>query len=199
MKKITVTLLLTFALLALSGCGGVAESIVDPAGYTQRSMAQSEAQRAQAEAQQAFAHSQEALANSEAERSRSEAQRAQAEAQASAAQAEAQARQVEAQAAFATEATEAVRKAAGQNGTAVIFGMILIALIAGWSVWNMQRVTVAASMAAQPPAQGLLSVPPQVQMIAEARGYTVSVAHDGRWLLIDDQGVVKLRQKQLTG
>lgn len=180
MKKIVAVLLLS---VLLSGCGGVVESVVDPSGYTQRETAKSDALRSQSEA--------------EAEHSRSEAQRAQADSEA---------RQEEAQAAFATAATNAVKEAAAQNRTAVLFGMILIAALAGWSIWNMKQVTVAATMASAqqqllPPPPQVKLIPPQVKLIAEERGYTVSIAQDGRWLLLDDEGNVRMRQKQnqLTG
>ena len=55
-------IMIIFMAIVLSGCSGVIESVVDPAGYTQRQTAQAEAKRADAEAQRAFAESQSALA-----------------------------------------------------------------------------------------------------------------------------------------
>lgn len=195
------------AILALTGCAGVAESMIDPQGYTARSQAQSEALRSQAEAQQAFAESQKAFAESEAERSRSEAQRAQAEAQAerersaaAQAQAEAQAAAAQAQADFATAATKAVKDAANQNKGVLVFAIALIAGMAAWMIHNNTKIVVAVTQqqAAASTSSRLLAPPYEVQLLANNSGCTPR--HDGqRWLLIDQNGTVRYQQKLLEG
>lgn len=204
--KFAIALSLLTIALGLVGCAGVAESVIDPQGYTQRSQAQSEALRSQAEAQQAFAESQKALAESEAERSRSEAQRAQAEAQAAQAQAEAQAAQAQAQAEFAAAATKAVKDAAGQNKGVLIFAIALIAGMAAWMIHNNTKVVMTVTQQHAQPAAMLppirqvqvIAAPPQVKMIADSKG--LHAHFDGqRWLLVDDEGVVRERQKLLPG
>jgi len=204
MKKLT---LLTILLFLLTGCSGVAESIVDPAGYTQRSTAASNAQRSAAEAQKAFAESQKALADSEAERSRSEAQRAQADAQKAQAlakseteraqfAAEAQARTAEAQSKAFESAANSIVEAAAQNRNAVIFAIVVMGLLAGWMVHQSSRVAIAAS--GQQPMHAMLSVPHAVQMIADST--ETKPVYDGqRWLLIDSDGNVRQRQRLITG
>ena len=185
-------IMIIFMAIVLSGCSGVIESVVDPAGYTQRQTAQAEAKRADAEAQRAFAESQSALAESEAERSRSEAQRAQAEAQAAASRSTAD----QATAAAFAKLGEAIKEAGQPNNSPVIVAMLLIAGIAGWVVWNNRPVTTVQAIAAsRPPA---LAPPPAVKLLAEQQG--LNAVHDGqRWLLVDEQGTVVQRQRLIAG
>ena len=212
--KFAIALSLLTLAFALTGCAGVAESMIDPQGYTQRSQSQSEALRSQAQAQQAFAESQKALADSEAERSRSEARRAEAEAQTAQAQAaadqanaDADARAAEAQANFATAATKAVKDAAAQNKGVLIFAIALIAGMAAWMIHNNTKVVMAVAQQQTRPAAAMLpqsaqgyiiAAPPSVQMIADAKG--LRPQFDGeRWLLVDREGVVRERQRLITG
>jgi len=184
-------IMIVFMAIVLSGCSGVIESVVDPAGYTQRQTAQAEAKRSDAEAQRAFAESQSALAESEAERSRSEAQRAQAEAQAAASRSTAD----QATAAAFAKLGEAIKEAGQPNNSPVIVAMLLIACIAGWVVWNSRQVTVQTIAASRPP---VLAPPPAVKLLAEQQG--LNAVHDGqRWLLVDEQGTVVQRQRLIAG
>lgn len=204
--KFAIALSLLTLAFVLVGCAGVAESIVDPAGYTQRSTAQSDAQRSQAEAQQAFAESQKALADSEAERSRSEARRAEAEAQAASAQAaadqasaDADARAAEAQADFATAATNAVKDAAAQNKGVLIFAITLIAGMAAWMIHNNTKIVVAVTQQQgtyRPQSVVQLPPPPQVQMLADQHDLTPHF-NGQRWILIDNDGTPRFQQKLL--
>lgn len=199
---IFVIALVIFIAFTMSGCAGVAESIVDPTGYTQRSQSQSDAQRA-------FAESQKALAESEAERSRSEARRAEAEAQTAQAQAQGQAAQAQAQAEFATAATNAVKEAAAQNKGVLIFAIALIAGMAAWMIYNNTKIVVAVTsspayqqqqsvMLPPPTPAHIIGAPPAVQMIADRKG--LRPQFDGeRWLLVDDEGVVRERQRLISG
>lgn len=211
--KFAITLSVLVLGYALTGCAGVAESVIDPQGYTQRSTAQSDALRSQAEAQTAFAESQKALADSEAERSRSEARRAEADARASEAQAaadqasaEADARAAEAQANFATAAAKAIKDAANQNKGVLIFAIALIAAMAVWMIHNNTKIVLAVTQQhanRQPvmlpaPHVQLLGVPPDIQLIADRHELTPQFNGE-RWLLVDNDGNARFQQKLLQG
>lgn len=173
MKWITIILMA----LVLSGCSGVIESMIDPAGYTQRQTAQADARRSEADAERS-------RNEADTERSRSEAQRAQAEAQADRATA----------AAFA-QLGDAIKAAGEPNNAPVIVAMLLIACVSGWAVWNSRQVTIQTIAASRP----LLSPPPAaVQLLAEQQG--LNAVHDGqRWLLVDERGTVVKRQRLIVG
>ena len=173
MKWITIILMA----IVVSGCSGVVESAIDPAGYTQRQTAQADAERSRNEA--------------DTERSRSEAQRAQADAQA----AESKATADQATAAAFAQLGDAIKAAGEPNNAPVIVAMLLIACVSAWAVWNSRQVTVQTIAASRPP---VLAPPPAVKLLAEQQG--LNAVHDGqRWLLVDEQGTVVQRQRLIAG
>lgn len=196
----------TFAIMAilafvLSGCGGAAQSIIDPDGYTARTQAEQKTRQ-----EEAFAESQRWLA--EGRRAEADGQRAEAEAraaEASAAAQQAQAQAMTAQAEAQAEADkvrseamarlgEAIRDAAKPNNAPIIVALLLVTLIAGWAIWNQRRATETVVTS----NRAMLSPPPEVKLIADAHG--LHPIHDGtRWLLLDVEGHVVKRQRLITG
>lgn len=191
MKATINTIVLLIILATVTGCAGLAESVVDPQGRTQRVQAQEKTKQDEALAQGKQA----------------DADKADADARARAAEADAQADTAEAQADQArskafTDLGEAI-KDAGQNNTPLVVAIIAILLIAGWAVWNANQTTVAVAQSGQPrllpapPAAQLIAVPPAVQLIADRHGLTP--VHDGLvWTLQDEHGNIVQRQKLLT-
>ena len=177
MKATINTIVLLIILATVTGCAGLAETVVDPQGRTQRVQAQEKTKQdeADARARAAEADAQSDTAAAQADQARSKA--------------------------FA-DLGEAI-KDAGQNNTPVVVAIIAILLIAGWAVWNANQTTVAVAQSGQPrllpapPAAQLIAVPPAVQLIADRHGLTP--VHDGIvWTLQDENGNVVQRQKLLT-
>lgn len=193
-----ITLLIILAVaITVTGCAGLAESVIDPQGRTQRVQAQEKTKQ-----DEAFAQHQQWLAQGK----QADADKADADARARAAEAGAQADTAEAQAdqarskAFA-DLGEAI-KDAGQNNTPVVVAIIAILLIAGWAVWNANQTTVAVAQSngqprllPSPPAAQI--VPPAVQRIADHHGLTP--VHNGHiWTLQDEHGNIVQRQRLIT-
>lgn len=193
MSKSIAMLLLFVVALAVSGCSGTVESVIDPDGYTARTQAQekSRQEEASAESQRWLAEGQQADADKA--RADAEARAAEAAAAAAQAQAEAQARTAEANADAFAAAVEAVRQAAQPNNAPIIVAMILMVAIAGWAIWNARKTTVdtiAATRQLQTPHSVLLA----------AQQHHLIPHHDGqRWLLCDEHGNVIKQQRLITG
>ena len=171
-----ITLLIILAIaITVTGCAGLAESVIDPQGRTQRVQAQEKTKQ-----DEAFAQGKQADARARAAEARADQARSKA---------------------FA-DLGQAV-KDAGQNNTPVVVAIIAILLIAGWAIWNANQTTVAVAQSGQPrllpapPAAQLIAVPPAVQRIADHHGLTP--VHDGIvWTLQDEHGNTVQRQKLLT-
>ncbi len=177
-------LVVTLATLLCSACSGVAESLIDPEGYTRRV----EAQEA-TEQKDAFAESQKWLAEGE------QAKATQAQADADARAAEAAADADKARSTAYAQFAKAIQEAGKPNNAPVIIAILAIVLLAGWAIWHSRQITIAV-INQQP--QHMLYPPMQVALLAEQYGLTPR--HDGqRWLLVDKDGVVIQRQKLLTG
>ena len=171
----------------LTGCSGLAQSVVDSNGYTRRVEAVEKTEQ-----ERAFAQSQQWLAQGKAAESQARSDEAQAEAAARAAEAQAATDQANALA-FASLG-KAIQEAGEPNNAPVIVAMLLIVGFAGWAIWNSRQTTIQAIAASRP----MLQPPPAVQMLADQQG--LRPIHDGqRWLLVDELGKVVQRQKFITG
>lgn len=175
MKRFMVLLV---AALILVGCSN------DPLGMTSREQARSAAQQSQwdSEARQAEAQA--------------SAARAQAEAQARAAEAQAKAEVEKTQIEAWTDAIQKVEDASKRNLGVVYLLIVAIVGLSGTAIYWMGRTNTA--MAAQSaPQRRMLSVEQQVALLAQREG--LYAQFDGqRWLLVDDEGVVRKQQKLLT-
>lgn len=137
------------------------------------------------------------------EQARSAAQQSQWDAQAR--QAEAQARAAEAQAKADVEKTQieawegALQKVedASKRNQGIVYLLILAVVgLSGTAIYWMGRTNTA--MAAQSaPQRPLLSIEQQIALLAQQKG--LHAQFDGqRWLLVDDAGVIRERQKLLS-
>lgn len=187
------TFVLILIVAVMSGCGGIVESTVDPDGYTARTQAKEKTAQ-----DDAFARSQQWLA--EQEKARADA--ADADGRAREKEADADIEKAKTDAAKATAAAfeamgEQITNAANANKNLVLIAILLIVGFAAFAIWNMRRVTTVTmeALVNRPPLQ--LPAPPQVILIAQRENLT-PVQVDGRWLMLDEDGNVKKRQKILA-